>query len=227
MSYNTDLQSNNTDLQSILDLIQALPEGAKPGQTKIVTPSLSEQTIAPDSGKSLSSVQVSAITKELLANLDSDFIADNIAKDIDLFGLVGTLEASAGGFAYGTITPADTTVAQIEIEHGLGAIPDFIAICAANDKNSVYTRSTPYGQSFIYAKYVSTNNGYRRYAAKHQYTSSLKYDEGNISSTIGSGLAYYLALSDTSIIWPNRNTSYGFGKYPAPFLWIAIKEISA
>ena len=68
---------------------------AKPEQAKSATPSLSAQTITPDSGKALSSVSVSAITKELLAQLDGDFVASNILQGVNLFGLAGT--ATAGG----------------------------------------------------------------------------------------------------------------------------------
>lgn len=94
MSYNSDLQNNNNNLQNILNIINSLPSGEKEGQTKIAIPSLSQQIIAPDTGKQLSSVQVQPITNELLTSLDGDFIADNIAEGVDLFGLVGTL---AGG----------------------------------------------------------------------------------------------------------------------------------
>lgn len=57
------------------------------------------------------------ITKELLASLDSDFVAENIKKDVDLFGLLGTLEGEGGGsswtdsysvFATGTFTPVES-----------------------------------------------------------------------------------------------------------------------
>lgn len=121
MSYNTDLQTNNNELQTILNAINALPE-VLPEQSKTATPSLSSQIITPDSGKTLSSVQVSAITKELLANLDSDFIADNIAKDVDLFGLVGTLESGGGTisgrkFVSGEITFSETPTSEIIISH--------------------------------------------------------------------------------------------------------------
>lgn len=54
MSYNIQLQSNNTDLQSILDIINDLPEAGGPAeptlQDKTVAPTTSEQTITADSG---------------------------------------------------------------------------------------------------------------------------------------------------------------------------------
>lgn len=91
--------------------------GSLATQTKSATPSLSAQTISPDSGKVLSSVSVAAITKELLASLDADFVAENIKKDVDLFGLIGALEGGGGGgdilghkFVAGSFTlAADTT----------------------------------------------------------------------------------------------------------------------
>lgn len=95
MSYNSDLQNNNNNLQNILNIINSLPSGEKEGQTKIAIPSLSQQIIAPDTGKQLSSVQVQPITNELLTSLDGDFIADNIAEGVDLFGLVGTLAGAS------------------------------------------------------------------------------------------------------------------------------------
>lgn len=60
---NTDLQSNNTDLEGLLTAINALPDYTepKPEQTKTATPSLSQQTIVPDSGYTLSSVTVNAM----------------------------------------------------------------------------------------------------------------------------------------------------------------------
>lgn len=76
---------------------------------QIITPSLSEQTI--ESGKYLTGTQtISAITKELLASLDSDFIADNIAEGIDLFGLVGTFAGGGETILRGTYVPASNTM---------------------------------------------------------------------------------------------------------------------
>lgn len=154
MSYNTDLQTNNDELQTILNTINALPE-VLPEQSKTATPSLSSQIITPDSGKTLSSVQVSAITKELLANLDSDFIAYNIAKDIDLFGLVGTLEASAGGAEISTGEFYIASHVDVDgsnpysIEHGLGKTPDFAIVVRGSSTSTI--------NSFAAALFVSNS----------------------------------------------------------------------
>jgi len=61
---------------------------------KTLTPGLTAQNSV--DVKSYATVSVAAITKELLAKLDSDFVAENVKKDVDLFGLVGTLEGGGG-----------------------------------------------------------------------------------------------------------------------------------
>lgn len=103
---NTEIQSNNTDLQGLLDTINALPV-AKPEQTKTATPSTSQQTINPDSGKTLSSVTVEPITSTLLTSLDADFKSANIPSGINMFGLDGTLTFAT--VHTGSGTPASTT----------------------------------------------------------------------------------------------------------------------
>lgn len=76
-----------------------------------VSPSTSEQTVCASGVYTTGAQKVAAITKNLLAQLDPDFVAANIKKDVDLFGLVGTLEAGgatdgAGEMFYAEITPA-------------------------------------------------------------------------------------------------------------------------
>lgn len=58
------------------------------------SPTLEEQT---QNVANYEDVIIDPITSTLLNQLDSDFVAENIKKDVDLFGLVGTLEAGGGG----------------------------------------------------------------------------------------------------------------------------------
>ena len=58
------------------------------------SPTLEEQT---QNVANYEDVIIDPITSTLLNQLDSDFVAENIKKDVDLFGLVGTMEAGGGG----------------------------------------------------------------------------------------------------------------------------------
>ena len=202
-----------------------------------VAPSTSEQTVCASGVYTTGEQKVSAITPSIVGNLDASSFAESIVAAVEgkgvtvpdgtlldgMASLIESIEAGGGEVAYGTITPADMTAAQLEIEHGLGVVPGFVMICAADNTNEVYTRSTPYGQSFAYALYLSTSNGYHRYGVRYLTSSAVNFSTGNINNA---QIVGGLILSETSIIWNNKNTSYGFGQSPAPFLWIAIKEIA-
>ena len=147
--------------------------------------------------------------------------------NLDAFAaLIDSIEAGGGGgggFACGLITPADMRASQLEIEHGLGAVPAVIFIAAASTKNQVYSMSSPYGQSFLYA---IREDGGRNYNGRHQYSDKVQYSSGGIYDHLATGIAYYIAATDQKIIWANRNSTYGFGNTAAPFFWMALKEIA-
>lgn len=89
-----------------------------------VSPSTIEQTVCESGVYTTGAQKVAAITKNLLAQLDPDFVAANIKKDVNLFGLVGTLEAGGGGannVSYGTYTAFGGD--SHKVEHALGTTP--------------------------------------------------------------------------------------------------------
>lgn len=139
--------------------------------------------------------------------------------------LTGLMEAGGGGgnIAYGTITPADASV-NLEIVHGLGKVPDFFCIVASNDKNGVYSRSRPDGQSFIYTirgTYQTYNNWYY---GRYQNLGGVAYEQGLIDDTLSTNFNYYIALGENNAIWAVRNSNNGLFKNPAPFFWLAIAD---
>ena len=60
--------------------------------TKDITPALTDQTVTPDAGYVFSQVIVAGITKELLADLESNFISSNILPSATILGLQGTAD---------------------------------------------------------------------------------------------------------------------------------------
>lgn len=187
---------------------------AKPEQAKSATPSLSAQTITPDSGKVLSSVSVSAITKELLAQLDGDFVASNILQGVDLFGLAGT--ATAGGGDDGSFRAViERTAVNPTLPSDLTKIGDYAFYqCAKLALTSLPAGVTSIGdRAFYNCSYLAltslpaglTNIGsYAFYNCSHLALTSLP----TALTTIGSyAFDYCYALDITSI--PAGVTSIG------------------
>lgn len=104
------------------------------------SPTLEEQT---NNVENFSNAIIDPITSTLLNQLDSDFVAENIKKDVDLFGLVGTLEAGGGGInaTAGTLNVSSDTSNYI-LTHGLGEVPKFFAIGMINKFNSLTNKQS-------------------------------------------------------------------------------------
>lgn len=157
-------------------------------------------------------ISAADITKELLASLDSDFKAENIKKNVDLSGLVGTLEG--GGLTdvyFGTITPTETT-----------QILDFSSI------------STTFDSCVILCKGASSNPRYKictvtvSKESSNMYSSNVVYLPGTSSSTrsatrdsvsISSGVLTVTATNPAFIsgqklfymLWNSKNSPFNRG----------------
>lgn len=81
------------------------------------SPTLEEQT---EDVANYQDVIINPITSTLLNQLDSDFVAENIKKDVDLFGLLGTMEAGGGG----GIVKGTFTLATAQGDYGFAEIED-------------------------------------------------------------------------------------------------------
>lgn len=95
------------------------------------SPTLEEQT---NNVENFSNAIIDPITSTLLNQLDSDFVAENIKKGVNLFGLLGTMEAGGGGginlgdyftnIIVASITPAEDMI----IGNGVVAALNFSSV---------------------------------------------------------------------------------------------------
>ena len=113
--------------------IEVLPSSGKvmkkvtvnptPSETKTVTPKASKQTVRPSSGKLLSKVTV---------NGDSDLVAGNIKKGINIFGVTGSLVEGIDPAMFGATKKEEQTFTVSSsandktITHSLGEIPKLV-----------------------------------------------------------------------------------------------------
>lgn len=82
-----------------------------PSQAKSVTPSALQKIVAPDAGKLLNKVTV---------NGDSDLVAGNIKKGVDIFGVTGTLvDVSKQGLEWIKTQNVDSHVTGVVRENGI------------------------------------------------------------------------------------------------------------
>jgi hypothetical protein len=116
-NYNTTLQSNNTDLQTILQTLQTKATGGEQA-TPVISVNSTNGLITATAGTKTSTHQLAfqaaktitptttnqtAVSSgyytggNVIVAGDSELIAGNIKKGVDIFGVTGTYEGSGGG----------------------------------------------------------------------------------------------------------------------------------
>lgn len=141
MSNKTQLQTNNAELQDILNIIAALPNLADAQQGAYVWKKLTAEggdfvdfvvndteTAYPDSGIQDGDWYEKFNPVTLIAN--------NIRKDVDIWGIVGTLVEGKAGIDFGTVT-LSSSQSRVTVTHNLGKKPSFFLILIPNDQESM------------------------------------------------------------------------------------------
>lgn len=182
-----------------------------------VSPSTSEQTVCASGVYTTGAQKVAAITKNLLAQLEPDFMAANIKKDVDLFGLVGTLEAGGGGaVTSGKFTPTADIASVYTITHNLGVVPKLFVLFV-NGESSGVTGSLIYAISYNGEKPVfgissTSTRGYTIYQYRDEITD---ITNASIKSVL------HGATSTTINVNPKRQGETAVLKAQKEYMWVA------
>ena len=191
-----------------------------------VAPSTSEQTVCASGVYTTGEQKVSAITKELLASLDADFIADNIKKDVDLFGLIGTLEAGGGGGDFdfsllggvnfvksGSFTPAQDTFSVFVTDNDFLTITPKLYIIYTESVLTITDKYLPLAiiqadisddTGFVLGVWTKGLNGFS--ATSASYTKPFNF---NATSSVTTTNDYY-KFSSSNTLCPCSKISQGF-----------------
>ena len=132
MNYKTEMTENNSTIQELLSTLQNLPNLADAQHGAYVWKKLTAEggdfvdfvvndteTAYPDGG-----MQEGYWYEKFNP---ATLIASNVRKDVDIWGIVGTLVEGKTGIDYGTVT-LNGSQNKVTVSHNLGKSPSFIAI---------------------------------------------------------------------------------------------------
>lgn len=162
------------------------------------------------------------VVKSAIIQLPKNLIPENIPKDMDIAGIIGT-RADGGGsgkVAYGVFKP---TVKQPNtITHDLGMLPDLVLVCIAPRAypNKYYSELV-----FAVSEAFSTLNGgiqsNRTYSTTSDYGDTKRNQVGTFveNTYTGSGYGICNANETSFTIRNNLDTAY-------KYLWIAVAGLT-
>ena len=132
---------------------------------------------------------------------DAQLIPSNIRSGIDIFGVVGTLEAGKSGVDFGTFTTTSTKQTSMTIAHGLGVIPDVFYLVPKSTGFS--TGRTVAVKYYLYNTYPQIEFLYCPTGSYDFTTCSTDINGSNITPTAtGIQITFPYALStSTTFYW--------------------------
>lgn len=179
------------------------------------SPTLEEQT---QNVANYEDVIIDPITSTLLNQLDSDFVAENIKKDVDLFGLLGTLEAGGGGInaTAGTLNVSSDTNDYI-LTHGLGEVPKFFAIGMINDFNLLTNK-----QNILIGTYGFSDVGIQYRITSRSSTDAANGVRGDYAITVNYGRRCSLTQANEETIMIASSSGTHKLIAGATYYWVAV-----
>jgi hypothetical protein len=176
------------------------------GETKVITPTTSQQIITPSSGKNaITQATVEAVT----SSIDSNIIAGNIKKDVTILGVTGTVEegitptGTINITENGTIDVTNYASAEVNVQSSVIGIPREIT------SQGIY--SMPLSSDFIFKlpDSVTTIGSYSLAYAFHSCNKLVSVNFNNVTSVSTNGLSYafYGCLNLSSVTGLNNITS--------------------
>lgn len=158
------------------------------------------------------------VTRALAKVSEKGVTVPNDANSDDLETLIGAIEAGGGGanVVTGSYIKASSGNTEITITHGLGAVPDYLAMI-----QTTYTSSNYQGvRLFVFCKDITGKYDYR-YGYTNYSTLKASVSYGHTSElTASSGFGYNFFLDGQT--FTIRENTAGTPQVGAEWQWVAV-----
>ena len=181
------------------------------------------KTVEPDfsAGDMAVAIPDGELVKELTIKKPETLIPENIAAGVNIADIIGIFNGNGCCFNSGVYTPEKSGTDTITITHGLGVIPDFIAVfCTASPTND-YGFIYQYGVSKTFAELTQCQYWALSMVKIGMYYKPTEADGYVISATsISQNIAGAIRNADTDTF--KIGGLYGWHDATNSYVWVAI-----